>query len=39
MILPFQDALSTCPLVAILRGVKPAEVVDIGQALIEAGLP
>jgi 2-dehydro-3-deoxyphosphogalactonate aldolase len=38
MILPFQDALSTCPLVAILRGVKPAEVVDIGQALIEAGL-
>jgi 2-dehydro-3-deoxyphosphogalactonate aldolase len=35
--LPFQDALSKCPLVAILRGVKPAEVVDIGQALIDAG--
>jgi 2-dehydro-3-deoxyphosphogalactonate aldolase len=31
------DALSQCPLVAILRGVKPAEVVDIGAALIDAG--
>ena len=29
-----QDALSQCPLVAILRGVKPAEVLDIGAALI-----
>ena len=35
--LPFQDALSKCPLIAILRGVKPAEVVDIGHALIDAG--
>lgn len=29
--------LSKCPLVAILRGVKPEEVVLIGQALIDAG--
>ena len=32
-----QDALSQCPLVAILRGVKPVEVVDIGAALVDAG--
>jgi 2-dehydro-3-deoxyphosphogalactonate aldolase len=31
------DALSKCPLVAILRGVKPMEAVEIGAALIEAG--
>jgi len=35
--LSLQDALSQCPLVAILRGVKPAEVVDIGAALVDAG--
>jgi 2-dehydro-3-deoxyphosphogalactonate aldolase len=35
--LSLQDALSRCPLVAILRGVKPVEVVDIGAALVDAG--
>ena len=30
--------LDELPLVAILRGVKPAEVVAIGQALVEAGI-
>ena len=29
--------LSRCPLVAILRGVKPDEVVAIGQVLIDSG--
>lgn len=32
------DALAACPLIAILRGVQPDEVVDIGEALFEAGL-
>ena len=31
-------ALTTCPIVAILRGVKPDEVDAIGDALIEAGI-
>jgi 2-dehydro-3-deoxyphosphogalactonate aldolase len=35
--LSLEDALSQCPLVAILRGVKPAEVVEIGAALADAG--
>jgi 2-dehydro-3-deoxyphosphogalactonate aldolase len=35
--LSFQDALSACPLVAILRGVTPQECVAIGSALIESG--
>jgi len=30
--------LNACPLVAILRGVRPDEVVAIGSALVEAGL-
>ena len=34
--LTLSDALTRCPLVAILRGVKPSEVVEIGQALIDA---
>lgn len=29
--------LDTCPLVAILRGVKPGEVIGIGEALVDAG--
>jgi len=33
----FHDALARCPLVAILRGVRPDEVCDIGDALVEAG--
>jgi 2-dehydro-3-deoxyphosphogalactonate aldolase len=32
----FLDWLKRCPLVAILRGVKPAEAVDIASALIQA---
>ena len=32
----WQHSLDTLPLVAILRGVQPQEVVDIGQALVEA---
>jgi 2-dehydro-3-deoxyphosphogalactonate aldolase len=34
--LTFSDALSRCPLVAILRGVNPSEAVEIGQALVDA---
>jgi 2-dehydro-3-deoxyphosphogalactonate aldolase len=35
--LSFREALSQCPLVAILRGIQPLEAVEIGQALIDAG--
>lgn len=34
----FEQAFAQCPLVAILRGVKPDEVEAIGLALVEAGL-
>jgi 2-dehydro-3-deoxyphosphogalactonate aldolase len=34
--LAFTDALAACPLVAILRGVKPDECLDIGRALLDA---
>ena len=34
---PFTEWLHPLPLVAILRGVKPDEVVDIADALVEAG--
>src|SRR3954463_12486402 len=33
----FDAAFARCPLVAILRGVKPDEVEAIGEALVEAG--
>lgn len=33
----FSQALSKCPLIAILRGVEPAAVVDVGRAVIDAG--
>lgn len=32
-----EQALSSCPLVAILRGVQPAEAVAIGEALVDVG--
>ncbi|MFL6735282.1 MAG: 2-dehydro-3-deoxy-6-phosphogalactonate aldolase [Sphingomicrobium sp.] len=34
----FQTYLAECPLVAIIRGVTPDEVADIGQAILEAGI-
>ena len=34
----FRDHLDRCPLVAILRGVRPDEVIAIGEALVEAGI-
>ena len=33
----FKDWLARCPLVAILRGIKPAEALDIGTALVDGG--
>jgi len=36
-IVEFDAAFSRCPLIAILRGVTPHEVVAIGEALVEAG--
>ena len=33
----WQDALATLPLVAILRGLRPAEALDVGEMLIKAG--
>eukprot|EP00927_Polykrikos_kofoidii_P007655 TRINITY_DN13149_c0_g1_i1.p1 TRINITY_DN13149_c0_g1~~TRINITY_DN13149_c0_g1_i1.p1 ORF type:complete len:547 (+),score=122.46 TRINITY_DN13149_c0_g1_i1:94-1734(+) len=34
----FFKALKECPVVAILRGVKPEEVVGVGKAMVEAGV-
>ena len=33
----FDAAFARCPLIAILRGVRPDEVEDVGEALVEAG--
>ena len=33
----FEAAFARCPLIAILRGVKPGEVVAVGEALFDAG--
>ncbi|MEY4270617.1 MAG: hypothetical protein RLZZ58_1833 [Pseudomonadota bacterium] len=33
----FASAFAACPLVAILRGVRPGEVADVGVALVDAG--
>lgn len=33
----FDTAFARCPLIAILRGVSPPEVEDIGEALVESG--
>lgn len=33
----FDEAFGACPLIAILRGVQPGEVVDIGAALVDGG--
>lgn len=35
--LEFSDAMAELPLVAILRGMRPDEAVDVGAALVEAG--
>ena len=34
----FRDRFGECPLVAIIRGVEPAEAEDVGQALFDAGI-
>lgn len=33
----FEAAFSTMPLIAILRGIRPDEAVEVGEALVEAG--
>ncbi|WP_316861103.1 2-dehydro-3-deoxy-6-phosphogalactonate aldolase [uncultured Cohaesibacter sp.] len=33
----FEEAFQKCPLVAILRGIRPSEVEDIGEALVQEG--
>ncbi|MEL8055890.1 MAG: 2-dehydro-3-deoxy-6-phosphogalactonate aldolase [Pseudomonadota bacterium] len=34
----FEEAMTACPLIAILRGLKPEEAVEIGEALYAAGI-
>jgi 2-keto-3-deoxy-6-phosphogluconate aldolase len=36
-VISFDDAMADLPLVAILRGIQPAEVDEIGIALVQAG--
>ncbi|MFG1421980.1 2-dehydro-3-deoxy-6-phosphogalactonate aldolase [Roseixanthobacter liquoris] len=38
MTLTFTQAMARCPLVAILRGLKPEEALDVGAALVDAGI-
>ncbi|OYW34644.1 MAG: 2-dehydro-3-deoxy-6-phosphogalactonate aldolase [Rhizobiales bacterium 12-66-7] len=38
MTLTFPQVLARCPLVAILRGLKPDAALDVGTALVEAGI-
>lgn len=38
MTLPLDDALAECPVVAIVRGVRPDEVLDHAEALFQAGV-
>ncbi|MEP9367728.1 2-dehydro-3-deoxy-6-phosphogalactonate aldolase [Xanthobacter sp. VNH20] len=38
MTLTFNQAMARCPLVAILRGLKPEEALDVGAVLVEAGI-
>ena len=34
----FEDAIEVCSIIAILRGIKPSEVVAVGNALYDAGV-
>jgi 2-dehydro-3-deoxyphosphogalactonate aldolase len=36
-VLSFAGAMTACPLIAILRGIRPEECLDIGTALVDAG--
>ncbi|MFG1427450.1 2-dehydro-3-deoxy-6-phosphogalactonate aldolase [Roseixanthobacter glucoisosaccharinicivorans] len=38
MTITFTQAMARCPLVAILRGLKPEEALDVGAALVDAGI-